>query len=295
MSRCTGSPAELSALHYVEGVLPDDEAERFEEHYFECPVCLEHLQTLQAMRSGMAKLSAEPARVPPRGNLLGWPTLTWAIGSLAAALLLIGFVYRSMSRSQSGPGVATSVPSPAATSAVAPSAPAASEGSTAARAQSAAARASSLADLALPAFVAPTLRGDESDPQFENGMKSYSAGKCAAAISTLAQVPAGSRDALAAQFYRGTCQMHSRDLIAAKAALQTVADAGDSPEQESAYYYLAQIELARNNAPSAHQLLVRTIALKGDLERRAKAEDLKLVEILNADRPAATDQPQPIN
>ncbi len=109
MSRCTGSPAELSALPYVEGVLPDDEAERFEEHYFDCPVCLEHLQTLQAMRAGMAKLSAEPAQAPSRKNMLSWPRMTWAIGSIgsiAAALLLIGFVYQSMSRSHGEPAVA---------------------------------------------------------------------------------------------------------------------------------------------------------------------------------------------
>jgi hypothetical protein len=291
MSRCTRSPAELSALPYVEGILPADEAERFEEHYFDCPVCLEHLQTLQAMRAGMAKLSAEPAQAPSRKNMLSWPRMTWAIGSIgsiAAALLLIGFVYQSMSRSHGEPAVAQSAPAPATTPAASPNSAADSAAKTPTPAEPAQASAASLADLALPAFVAPTLRGDESDPQFENGMKSYSAGKCAGAISTLAQVPAQGRDALAAQFYRGVCQMHSRDLSAAQLTLRAVADAGDSPQQESAYYYLAQIALAQNDAPGAHKLLARTIALKGDLERPAKAEDRKLVKLLNADDKATT-------
>jgi anti-sigma factor RsiW len=39
MRACTGAPAELHALQYVEGTLPEFEVERFEEHYFDCPVC----------------------------------------------------------------------------------------------------------------------------------------------------------------------------------------------------------------------------------------------------------------
>jgi len=44
---------------------------------------------------------------------------------------------------------------------------------------------------------------------------------------------------------------------------------GDSPQQEAALYYLAQIALVHNDPTTARHYLARTIALRGDFERRA--------------------------
>ena len=51
-------------------------------------------------------------------------------------------------------------------------------------------------------------------------------------------------DALSAQFYSGVCQMKLNQLDAAAATLGQVAGKGDSPQQEAALYYLAQIASA---------------------------------------------------
>ena len=99
MINCNGAPAELSALAYVEGTLPEAEAERFEEHFFACAVCLAYLQTIQAVGAGMAKLPAPAAVEPKRSSLLSWPTRTWVFGAAAAALLRHPDVFKAASSS----------------------------------------------------------------------------------------------------------------------------------------------------------------------------------------------------
>jgi predicted Zn-dependent protease len=103
-------------------------------------------------------------------------------------------------------------------------------------------------------------------------MKLYSAGNCTAAVQALAHVRANSSDALAAQFYTGVCSMHMGMLDSADSTLRRVAAAGDSPQEEDAWYYLAQIALARSAAAPARQDLEKVIALHGDLERAAKKQ-----------------------
>ena len=65
------------------------------------------------------------------------------------------------------------------------------------------------------------------------------------AVTELSRVPAADRDSLAARFFGGICQMHQGDLDGAAKSLRGVSGAGDSPEQEAALYYQAQIWLAR--------------------------------------------------
>jgi len=278
MTNCNGSPAELSALAYVEGTLPEAEAERFEEHYFDCPACLAYLQTIQSIKTGLEHEASALAAAPKRSNLLSWPARMWVFGAVAAALLLVGvFAWRA-----AGPGPAQDNAAHRAAPAAAPAPPAAP--------QAPGISASSLANLALPAFVAPNLRGDSGDPSFLNGMKAYLAGNCTVALVELAHVTDSSRDARAARFYTGACQMHMGDLTSAAATLRGVAGAGDSPQQESAYYYLAQVALAQNDAPAAHRLLRQTQALKGDLEQQAAAQDKKVLELMDKDRKAAGEK-----
>jgi Flp pilus assembly protein TadD len=103
-------------------------------------------------------------------------------------------------------------------------------------------------------------------------MKAYNAHDCPTAIKTLALVPAKDEDSLAARFYSGVCQMRDGNLPSASQSLHRIADAGDSPQQEAALYYLAQIALAQNDPTTARHYLARTISLHGDFERRARSE-----------------------
>jgi hypothetical protein len=145
---------------------------------------------------------------------------------------------------------------------------------------------SQLADLTLPAFQAANLRGQPGNPIFEAAMKAYTSQDCSRAVKTLARVPAGDEAGLAARFYRGVCLMHEGDLASATRTLRGVAATGDSPQQEAALYYLAQVALAGDDAAAARRELERTIALRGDFESRARMQLKRL-------RAASTGPVQP--
>jgi hypothetical protein len=268
MNPCTGAPAEQHLERYIQGTLPDSEAQQFEEHYFDCPVCLAQLEALQAVRARLKELPLEQlpaAQVPTkkRGTLIAWPSPAAALLALAASLFVVFLSYRFLLPNLLPPAVAIhpGQPSPA---------------NSATSASTASSSVAQLADLTLPPFRAATLRGESENADFAAGMKAYSAGDCRAALTSLGRVPASSGNTLAAKFYSGACQMHLGDQSAAAVTLQRVAAAGDSPQQEAAYYYLAQIALARNDAPAASQNLNRTLALHGDFEQRARRQSADL-------------------
>jgi len=251
MTDCTGRPAELFLEAYLQGSLPEAEAEAFEEHYFNCSLCLAQVEALQAVAAKLASQPREFAKKP-----LGWPIRAGIWGAIAA-MLAIGFVGLRMKRQPTqslGKGPATTLPQ--SVSAV-PTTTVAS------------ASVTRLADMTLPVFQAPHLRGENSDPHFETGMKAYGARNYLMAINDLLLVPAQDRDALAAQFYIGVCQMREGNLEAATTSLRSVSEAGNSLQQEAAFYYLAQVAFARDDATTARHYLARTISLHGDYEKRA--------------------------
>jgi hypothetical protein len=276
---CIGTTADHQALAYLEGALPDREAEQFEEHYFDCPACLAQVQALQAAGRVLAREPSIQLEAVPRGRVLAWPTTAWALAAVAALLVLsvlgIGYynaqkVRPSLAHNSQAPLVMKgpapqSTPNPSQNPTPKPPGPS--------QAQVA---VSQLADLAMPVFVTPNLRGESEDARFLAGMKAYSDGNCGDALTTLALVPATVPESRAARFYSGACHMHLGNLTAAKADFGSVANAGDSPEQEAALYYLAQAALLSNDAPGAREYFTRTIELHGDFERRARATLSKL-------------------
>jgi hypothetical protein len=192
--------------------------------------------------------------------------IRFAVLGAIAAMLVVGFFAFRDRRQTRQPAVAVAPASQASPSAT-PKPPSITTASI-----------SHLADLTLPAFRAPNLRGASGNPQFEAGMKAYSSHDCPSAVKTLVQVPSEDEDSLAARFYSGVCRMHEGDLAGASKSLRGVADAGDSPQQEAAFYFLAQIALAGNDSTTARHYLSRTISLHGDLEQRARAELAKVRE-----------------
>jgi hypothetical protein len=268
MTHCTGAPAELWLERYIQGTLPDSESQQFEEHYFDCPVCLAQVEALQAVRTRLAQLPANqiPAVQPPakkRAQIISWPKAAAALVALAASLLII-FVGEHVLLPRLLP--------PNVTMNTGPKSPPNSQP----QANQHPPSISQLADLTLPPFRATNLRGENENANFAAGMKAYSVGDCRSALNPLSHVPASTSSARAAAFYSGVCQLHLGDLPAAATTLQRVVAAGDSPQQEAAYYYLAQVDLASNDAPAARQSLARTIALHGDLEQRAQRQSTAL-------------------
>jgi hypothetical protein len=265
MIACTGTLAEDFALPYVERVLPEFEAKRFEAHYYNCPACLSRLQALQAAAE---QLRRHPIELPAatRSPLM-WPSRIRVWGAVAAMLVLSAVAWRTAGFHSAHPAVAhiqqpakpAPMPHPAAPPAM---------------------QASQLADLAMPAFVGASLRGESPEASFDAGMNAYSQHDFRAAARSLAQVPDSAREARAAMFYLGVCQMHLGRRIAALQALGKVADAGDSPQQEAALYYLAQLSLLNDDPIQAHRYLAKTIALRGDILARARAEDRQVRQLM---------------
>ena len=264
MTSCTGSPSDQVLEAYLQGALSEDEAESFEEHYFDCPVCLARVETLQAVSRKLASEPREPTKKP-----IPWPSRTttrfWALGAIAALLLLGFFAYRFRPASKQ----------PSEARSTAPVVPPVAPANQAAQPKSptlATLAVSRLADLTLPSFQGANLRGQSRDPHFEAGMKDYASHKYQLAIKDLSQVPALDEDARTAKFYGGVCQMRVGNLAGAKAELHAVASAGDSPQQEAALYYLAQTALLGDNGAEARRDLKSVIALHGDFEARAKGQ-----------------------
>ena len=257
MTDCTGTLTDRWLERYIQGTLPEHEAQQFEEHYFECPDCLAQVVALQAVTRRLGTQPRMPVKAP-----IPWPIRVTALTAIAA-MLLIGFIVFRVKR--------TSPPQQAV--AVAPTAPVTKPAPLPSLAASAVSR---LADLTMPAFQARTLRGQSGDLNFDSGMKAYTRQDCRSAVKALAQVPAHGEDSLAARFFMGVCQMRDEDLGAASRTLESVANGGDSPQQEAALYYLAQVALERNDAGAARRYLARTVSLHGDFESRARAELTKI-------------------
>jgi tetratricopeptide (TPR) repeat protein len=277
MTNCTGSPAEQWLESYLQGTLPEAEASKFEEHYFDCPVCLAQVEALQAIA---LKLASQPRTT--HKTLISWPIRAGALGAIAALLVLGFFGYQARHKAlqttvAAGPVVAAPPSSPS----LHPAPP-----------SLASTTASKLADLTLPAFIAPNLRGESQDASFEAGMKDYAGGNCRGAITNLEQVPAESAAARAAEFYSGACQMHMGNLAEAAALLRKVADAGDSPQQEAALYELAQIALADNDLATAHKYLLHATSLRGDLEQKAREQDRRITVLIGQDSQATRKNQQ---
>jgi TolA-binding protein len=253
MTNCTGAPAERLLESYLQGTLPAHQAEEFEEHYFDCPVCLAQLQALQAVST---QLGRNPVEIPRQVYKPSRPL--WSFAAIAAALLIVILGYRAFMPKPQQPSVASAPPAGSV-----PASP---------PSQPAPISLSQLADLTLPVFRASTLRGAVEESLFQTGMKDYAGGNCKEAIEKLKSVPPQDEEAIAAKFYLGACQMHMGNLPAAAKSLRSVAEAGDSPQQEAAWYYLAQTELAGNDAATARASLQHVVALHRDFERRASKE-----------------------
>jgi TolA-binding protein len=256
MTNCTGAPAEEMLEQYLQGTLPAQQLKEFEEHFFDCPVCLAKVEVLQAAKLELAR---HPVLIPTAPQV--WSTRNFAYAAIAAVLVIGVVLYYVHGRRQESP--------PAA---IASKAPPAQTGES----KTVSPALTQMADLVLPAYVAPNSRGLEDDSKFAAGMAAYASGNCAKAITMLSRVARNDENSLAANFYSGVCQMHNGDLAAASKSLHLVADHGDSPQQEAAIYYLAQIALASNDTASARHYLDLTISLHGDFQRRAQAEIAKL-------------------
>jgi len=282
MIQCNRAPAIKNAAGYIEGTLTVSQAEQFEDHYWNCPACLAYLQAIEAVGDELARQPVPQIAPVRRKPVFAWPVLVWTLGPVAAAAVITVMSIRMLSPHPAQPLQAHANPANSAQPSASPQPVHSSPAQQA---------ATELADLSLPAFVMPTLRGTSMEAHFKQGMTAYGQGNCRDAVAALAQVPAQDKQERKSQLYSGLCQMHEGELAAAASSLHKVVNAGDSQQLELALYYLAQIQLARNEPAEAHRFLVRTISLQGDLEQRARLQDQKVLALVDKDRDGGTKSP----
>ncbi|WP_263351974.1 hypothetical protein [Acidicapsa acidisoli] len=301
MTQCSGGPAEEMGMLYLTGELSESDAESFENHYFSCDLCHGQVLALQAIRESLAR---EPVQIatpeqesrpvaPARtlgARLLAFPVPLAVLGSIAASLVVVAALIGVQRAQHVVPkatvGAAAIAPSHAApasskdeqTNPVDDAIAANKSGKLAAPPQNS--EIAALADLRLPEYQQPQLRGEEppiaDHEEFLTGMQAYSKGDCADALSNLARVPVGAADGVAARLYTGLCQFKERTLGDAQTSFSAVIAAGDTPQLETAQYFLAQTRMLDGDSVGARKSLNQTIALHGDYEERAQKQELAL-------------------
>jgi tetratricopeptide (TPR) repeat protein len=240
---------------YVRGELSERDRRALEDHYFECPACLERVETLQAV-AGVLAPAGRPrtARRAPT-----WRTAALLGGLAAASVLLIVLQQKPDGGHATGPRPPASGPAarpPQPTGPTAPVVPVVDY--------------SDLAAISAPRYEPSSLRGAGRDSGFAAAMGRYTAGDFAAAAAALDAVLRRAPGDPQILFYAGVSALLAGRPDDGVTRLEKVVIAGDTPYLEEARFYLAKAHLQRGDAATAERELQRVIALRGDLEAVAR-------------------------
>lgn len=83
MTDCTVPLIDRYLERYIQGTLPESDARRFEEHYFDCPACLAQVEALQAVAQQLGSQPQQRRRAP-----IPWPVRIAVPAAIAAGLVL---------------------------------------------------------------------------------------------------------------------------------------------------------------------------------------------------------------
>jgi len=83
MTDCTSTLIDRCLERYIQGTLPESDARRFEEHYFDCPACLAQVEALQAVAQQLGNQPQKARRV-----MIPWPVRIVVPAALAAGVVL---------------------------------------------------------------------------------------------------------------------------------------------------------------------------------------------------------------
>ena len=255
---------------YVRGTLDERQSRALEEHYFECPACLERVEALQAISGVLAPAAVRRATMPRRA----WPPAALLAG-LAAAVVLLVVLRPWISHSTAPlPRATGTEPRPHTT--------------TPPERVAAAVDYRDLAAISPPRYEPSSLRGAGSAPGFEAAMRRYTSGDYVGAAAALDAVLRREPTHLQALFFAAVSDLLADRSEDGMARLRQTIAAGDTPYLEEARYYLAKADLQRGDAEAAERELERVIALRGDLE--AVARDL-LDRVRERHTPARAPEP----
>jgi len=219
--------------------LSAQEAAEFEQHYFQCALCFERLETMRAAQPALAAFAAVPIQPIRRGTSVRIWLAAAAILITAATSLTLYRLTAKRPVEPSSAAVAT-VPRPDFTV---------------------------LARYQPPAYEDQGLRGAEpaSAAAFRGAMKLYSAHNypaAAAALGRIANFPP-------ALFFEAASELLSGDPDAAISHFSAVVRANDPVFTEEAQWGLAKAWLKKDDAAQARPWLDEVIRGGGDFAARA--------------------------
>jgi len=129
----------------------------------------------------------------------------------------------------------------------------------------------------LAAFRAPEYVAETPAPNgfqnadFQKAMQRYARQDFAGAIPELRAAANAMPGFIAARFYLGICLLLTGDRISGIQELRAVIEAGGTPYQERARFYLAKGLIAEHDVSRARTQLESLIAQHGELEKQATA------------------------
>jgi tetratricopeptide (TPR) repeat protein len=264
---------------YLLGRLSEEDRNAFEEHYFECASCFDELQTLQAIREELPRVSLE------LDSKTTHPFLRWApaAGLAAAVVVTVGVVLWMGSPPPSDV--------PASTKAEPPSQAQVPERPQPRGTEPTVAPEPSLEQLARvdpPRYEPPTLRGtpDEATARFQRGMERYRKADYRGAVDHLRAAAELAPDAAHIRFFLGICHLMLGQDNAAIDRLRATIALGDSPYLEEAHLYLAKAFLRRQDLDAAETQLKNVIQLRGPMsgEARRLLTQVERVKVKNRSR-----------
>lgn len=243
---------------YLTHQLDGGELDDFEQHLLVCEHCHARLEIYRALRQTLS--SSKPRT---SGHL--WSGRSFVIPLTAAAVVVLGVtvtLWRFETRGNVQPGSsAASTPAPSVVAVPAPAVPDS--------------RAAMLARLSTvtPTPYAPTATRSSSieiEADYRRAMQAYVERDWDAAVKQLAPLAARPGAPVATNLYVGVAQLLRGQPESARAPLQEVIRAGDTPFLEEARFLLAKLEIRAGSVDAARRELAAVVALDGDRASAAR-------------------------
>jgi len=237
---CSRVKSEEVAMDYLLGTLDEDAQEAYEQHVFDCPGCLEDLETLRVLQHELeaTREKIEAAAAPRRLR----PTSAWVLRFAAAAAVIWAAVL-----------VVGSLKGPEQTQVVS-------------------AELAELARIEPAPYTRVTLRGatGEATDAFQQAMDHYLESDYGTAADGLQA--AFELDPLSPKigFYLGVSLILGGETDAGIEGLRQTIALGDTLYLEMAQLYLAKAYLLTGDVEAARTELLKTRDLQGDLEVEAE-------------------------
>ena len=237
------------AERYLRGSLSEEEATRYEDHFFACESCFAELKALEALQ---LELGRTRHAVEARARF-SRPILWMAA---AVAVLVLGSGAALYLRRDASPLVGPE------------------QGT----------RGPLLVELARfdpPRWTPTRLRGAESeaDRRFREAMEPYAKGEWSAALPALREASRLDPDAAHVSFFLGACALLAGHHTEAVESLRKVVSLGETPFLEESRFYLAKAYLGAGDIAAARAELQATIELGGPHLDEARTLLVKLETI----------------